>query len=174
MVSQQDCTTFAIITGIVFLSGVGGYMYMEKCQNGAKCEEEEKHKKQNSLPKVPPNKNERVNTGSIELDNLINKIRKFNLFSPRTIPEIQKHIKIIHQILNRVNIAKEEDEINYVKELKTAESSHHALLNEFSKLELEIPDDDGAKKIFKVNSEKIKKLVKTYIDQIKSKVEENK
>ena len=178
MVSQKDCTTVAIITGVVFFSGVAGYVYMEKCQKAKSCEGDgalvanTDAGKVSETSKTVKEKREKVNTGNIEMDNLINKIRRFSVFSPRTIPEIQKQIKSIHSILNKVKLAKSEDEVNYVKELKLAESSHHTMLNEFSKLELELPDDDSAKNIFRINSEKIKKIVKVYMGEIKLKAEE--
>ena len=178
MVTQKDCTTVAIITGLVFFSGVAGYVYMEKCQKEKNCEEggtlvaNVDNGKVSETSKTVKDQREKVNTGNIELDNLINKIKRFSVFSPRTIPEIQKQVKSVHSILNKVKLAKEEDELDYNKQLKLAEASQHAMLNQFSKLEIELPDDDGAKNIFKVNSEKIKKIVKAYLDEIKLKVEE--
>lgn len=174
MLSQNDCVTVAIVTAIVFLAGIGGYMYMQKCEMEKLSKQDDIKPQDDKLSesaRLAKEKKDKISTGNIELDSCLNKIRRFSVFSPRTIPEIQKHVKIIHQTLNKIKLASEEEELDYLKEMKKAESSHQSMLNEFSKLEIELPDDDGAKNIFNTNSNKIKRIAKKYVDDIKLEVE---
>tara|TARA_Y100000389_G_scaffold27418_1_gene23526 strand:- start:7777 stop:8274 length:498 start_codon:yes stop_codon:yes gene_type:complete len=115
---------------------------------------------------------QKIKTGNIELDSLINKIKKFCLFSPKTIPEIQKKIKVMHNTLTKIKMSKDSDDIDYGREYTIIESAYHSLLKQFSTLQLEIPDDNEAKKIYKTNSDKIKNIATTYLKNAKEIVRE--
>ena len=161
-----------IILGVVILVAfLGGYKYVQMFNPVSLLKNlntvENTNSEHTETSKKQKEKNNNLKIGNIELDSCINKIKKFETFSPRTIPEIQKSIKTIHDILNKLKQAKDSDTINYGKQLATAEGAHQHMENQISVLGLDIPSDDEAKRIFETNTNKIKKVVKGYMDEIK-------
>ena len=174
-VTQKDCTMVAIITAVVFLSGVAGYMYMEKCQKNKECddkpnEKEKEKKKEQSIIDEKRNEQSSMSTGNVELDKTLKKLELFSVFSPRTLPEIRKAIKKLNNILQQVKLAKEDDDMNYSKQKQRAEAENQIIKSQLSNLGLDIPSDVSATHIYEVNSEKVRKIAQKYLDDIKEEV----
>ena len=178
---KKDCIIVAIVTAVVFLSGIAGYMYMKECKENCGLENNKINQNQNSQlsedellkQKIKKQKEAQMDTGSKELNDIVKKIERFSIWSPRTIPEIVGALKKIYKILQKFKLAKADNDIDFYREASIAEGEHQFMLNKISVLGLDIPDEPETKKIFEANTRKLDLISNKYLEEIKKIAAEN-